>query len=151
MASQESTTRINRLQELVKNFTIDQLRYLAVRPFVRFNKEAAEAIGIAEETVCRWENKADVDEAVRLMVADGIILAAEILRRYVPQAAQELVTELGDIEVSMRHKAAKEVLDRGGLPAKQQMDVTSAGKPLFNLEEWKQARQERLTKAQDIE
>jgi len=130
MASQQTATQINHLQELVKNFTIDQLRYLAVRPFVRFNKEAAEAIGIAEETVCRWENKAEVDEAVRLMVADGIVLAAEIVRRYVPQAAQELVTELSDTEVSMRHKAAKEVLDRGGLPAKQQMDLTSGGEPL---------------------
>ena len=130
MASQESSTRINRLQELVKNFTVDQLRYLAVRPFVRFNKEAAEAIGIAEETVSRWENKAEVDEAVQLMVADGIILAAEILRRYVPQAAHELVTELGNIEVSMRHKAAKEVLDRSGLSARQQMDITSGGEPL---------------------
>jgi len=151
MASQQNATQVNRLQELVKNFTVDQLRYLAVRPFVRFNKEAAEAVGIAEETVCRWENKADIDEAVQLMVVDGIILAAEILRRYVPQAARELVTELGDLEVSMRHKAAKEVLDRGGLPVKQQMDLTSAGKPLFNLEEWKQARQDRLVKAQDIE
>jgi len=130
MASQESSTRINRLQALVKNFTVDQLRYLAVRPFVRFNKEAAEAIGIAEETVSRWENKAEVDEAVQLMVADGIILAAEILRRYVPQAAHELVTELGNIEVSMRHKAAKEVLDRSGLSARQQMDITSGGEPL---------------------
>jgi len=130
MASQQNATPVNRLQELVKNFTVDQLRYLAVRPFVRFNKEAAEATGIAEETVCRWKNKADIDEAVRLMVADGIILAAEILKRYVPQAAQEFVTELSDIEVSMRHKAAKEVLDRGGLPAKQQMDLTTAGQPL---------------------
>jgi len=149
--SQESSTTVNHLQELVKNFTVDQLRYLAVRPFVRYDKEAAAAIGLAAETVCRWENKADVDEAIKLMIADGIIVAAEILRRYVPQAATELVEELADSEVGMRHRAAKEVLDRGGLPAKQQMDVTSGGKPLFDLDKWKQSRQDRLSEADEIE
>jgi len=128
--SQESSSQVNRLQELVNGFTTDQLRYLAVRPFVRYDKEAAKIIGLAAETVSRWENKADIDEAIRLMVMDGIVVAAEILRRYVPQAATELVEELVDDEVGMRHRAAKEVLDRGGLPAKQQMDLTSGGEKL---------------------
>ena len=53
----------------------------------------------------------------------------------------------GDVQLS---KWWLQVMDPDFTP-KQQMDVTSGGKSLFDLEEWKRNRQDRLTEAQEIE
>ena len=121
---QAKSNEVNRLQELVQGFSLDQLRFLAVRPYLRSDREAARAIGRAAETVCRWENKADVDEAVRLMLTDGVVVAGEIMRRALPKAASEIVDELGHKQVAIRHKAAVEVLDRGGVVGVQKHEVS---------------------------
>ena len=112
MGKQEESTEIKRLQELVKGFTSDQLAYLAIRPFVRWDKDAAETMGVSPETISRWENKADVDDALRLMRLDGVIVAGEILRQHVPLAANELANQVAHRNVTIRHKAATEILDR---------------------------------------
>lgn len=124
MSEQAESIEINRLQELVNSFTSDQLAYLAVRPFVRWDKDAAEAVDLAKETVSRWENKADIDEAVRLMRMDGVIVALEILRRHLPRAAQEIVDELSHRNVGVRYKAATEIMDRAIGRAMQRQEVT---------------------------
>ena len=123
MTEQENAANCNDLEALVKTFTTDQLKYLSVRPFVRFDKEAAKAVSISPGTVSRWENKADVDEAVRLMTMDGLVVASEMLRRHLPQAAQEIVDELTHKSTDVRFRAAREVLDRGGLTTKQRHEV----------------------------
>lgn len=118
---------VNKLEELVKDFTIAQLRYIAIRPFVRFDRDAAKAIGVAPETVCRWEEKADVDKAVRMMALDGVTVASKIFERYLPQAAHEMVTELEHKRTEIRHRAAKEILDRGGLVIKRRLEHSGPG------------------------
>jgi len=120
--SQDKSSNINKLREITKQLTSDQLRYLAIRPFVRFDKEAAKEIGLAAETVSRWDNKSLIDEAVKLMAEDGVIVASEILSRYMPQAAREIAEELSHRRVDIRYRAAKEILDRGGLPAARQVE-----------------------------
>lgn len=136
VSSQESSKDINDLYALVKNFTVDQLHYITVRPFVRSNKEAAKRVGIAAETVSRWENKADVDRAIQLMILDGVVVASEMLRRYIPQATEEFIDELSNKRVDIRHKAAREILDRGGLPTKQHHEVSGlGGEPLFPIDD----------------
>ena len=122
METQPESSQVNRLQELINGFSIEQLQYLAKRPFVRYDKDAAKLVGVSPETVSRWGNKAEVDEAVLLMAADGVIVAGEILRRHLPEAAQEMVDELTSKRVDVRHKAAKEVLDRGGVSTTQKIE-----------------------------
>ena len=128
--TQSESTEVNRLQELLKTFTAEQLSYIAVRPFVRYDKEAAKQIKVAAETVSRWENKADVDEAVKLMLNDGIVTAKEILGRSLARAALELADELDHKSVSVRHKAATEILDRNMGKAGQHIDHTSGGEKI---------------------
>ena len=79
--SQDLSSDVNRLQSLVNDFTVDQMRYIAVRPFVKYDKDAAKEIGLAAETISRWANKAQVDEAVKLMALDGIVIAGEQRQR----------------------------------------------------------------------
>jgi len=116
---------VNRLQELLKLFTPEQLNYIAVRPFVRWDKDAAKQIGVAAETVSRWENKGEIDEAVSLMLNDGVLTAKEILGRSLAKAAIEITQELDHKSVAVRHKAATEILDRQlGKPG-QKLDLTT--------------------------
>ena len=123
-------TDTNRLDEILATLEPIQLQYLSVRPFVRYDKEAADIIGVNNATVSKWKNKADVDEAVRLMALDGVHVAMEILRRSTPKAAQELASELDHKNVSVRHKAATEILDRNMGKAIQKQDITSGGGPI---------------------
>jgi hypothetical protein len=119
--SQELSSSVN-LQDLIAAFTAEQLDYLAVRPFVKYDKDAAKIIGLAAETVSRWENKQDVDMAVRMMKADGVIVASEILRRHLPEAAMAVTKELKNKRADVRLKAAKEILDRGGVASLQRIE-----------------------------
>lgn len=122
---------VTRLEEILKTLTSEQLRYVAARPSVRYDYQAAEAIGLARETVARWENKADIDEAVRLMLMDGVKVAVEILRRNLARAASEIADELDHKGVNVRHMAAVEILDRVMGKAAQSLDVTSKGEKIF--------------------
>ena len=122
--SQQTSSQVNRLQEILEGLTTEQVRYVTKRPFVRYDYEAAKAVGVAPETVSRWKNKADIDEAVRLMCFDGVIAAGVLLHRFLPEAAQELVAELAHKRADIRQRAAKEILDRGGLPATSKTEVT---------------------------
>ena len=53
----------------------------------------------------------------------------------------------GDVQLS---KWWLQVMDPEFTP-KQKMDVTSGGKSIFDLDEWKRARQERLSEANEVE
>ena len=113
----------NRLEELLRTFTPIQLNYLAERVNVLYDYQAAEKIGISKQSISRWPNKADIDEALTLMLQDGVMVAREILRRSTAKAAQEIVDELEHRSVAVRHKAAKDILDRkiGTAPAKHEV------------------------------
>ena len=121
----------NRLQELLSTLSIDQLRYVAARPFVQYDKEAAQQAGISPFTVSRWHNKADVDEAVRLMVMDGVIVAGEIIRRHLPEAARVIAEQIRHRSVNVSYRASKDFLDRGVGAASQRIEHTGKdGVPL---------------------
>ena len=124
---------ITRLKELLTTFTPDQLNYVAVRPFVRFDYEAAKEIGISRETASRWDNKADVDEAVRLMIADGVHVAHEILSRSLAKAAKEIAEELDHRSVNVRYRAAMAIVERIMGKPLQPTDITSGGEPLKDV------------------
>jgi len=118
---------VTRLEEILKDLTPEQLKYISIRPHVKYDYQAAEKMDIARETVGRWENKPLVDEAVKLMLLDGVIVAGEILRRSLSQAAQELANELEHKRVDIRHKAATQILDRQMGKAAQPMEHTGKG------------------------
>lgn len=101
-----------RLEQLLKTFSANQLRFVAARSHFPSDKETAESLDIAYLTVRSWPNKQDINEAIKLMAHDGVIAATEILRRNLPKAALELADELEHKNVNVRHTAAVEILDR---------------------------------------
>ena len=126
---------VTQLQEILRTLTAEQLRYVSERVNCKYDYEAAEAIGISRETASRWTNKADVDEAVKLMVLDGVEVAREILRRSTSKAAQEIAEQLGHRSVNVRYKAAKDILDRniGNAPAKHEVTGKDGGDLIINV------------------
>lgn len=131
MCEQEKASQTNDLATLIKDFTVDQLRYLAARPYVRFDKDAAEQIGVSPITISRWKNRAEIDRAVSLIAADGILVTSEILRRHLPQAAQVIIKQLDSRNPMMQHRAAVDILDRAMGRAVQRSEISGpGGKPI---------------------
>jgi len=114
------STNVDRLEEILKQLTPIQLRYVEVRPFYKFDYEAADDIKVSKDTVSRWNEKEIIDEAVKLVMADGIILTKEILRRKSPKAARVMAELLEHRSEMVRFKASKDILDRnvGNAPEK---------------------------------
>lgn len=127
MSEQETSTQVNRLKEILVQLSPVQLEYLAVRPFVRYDKEAAAAIKIAPETVCRWDEKPLLDEAVALMKIDGIFVAHEMLKRNLPKAAKEIVEQLDHNTANIRYRAAMSLFELAGASAPQRLELTGRG------------------------
>ena len=138
------------LSGILKQLTADQLKFVAARLNARTDKDAAETIGIPSQTVYNWSNKSAVDEAVKLAQLDTIEVARERLRRLLVTAIDVVEDEMGE-DKKRRLDAAKEVFDRAGVAILQVLDITSGGKSIFDLEEWKRNRQDRLTEADEIE
>ena len=113
----------DRLEELLRTFSANQLRFVAARANFPSDKKAAEFLDIAYYTVRCWPNKQEIDEAVYLMAQDSIIVATEIFRRNLSKAALELADELDHKNVGVRHTAAVEILNRMMGKAVQPLDV----------------------------
>jgi hypothetical protein len=88
-----------------------QIRYVVARAETKTDKEAAEAIGISPVTVKNWDNKADVDEAVRQMHMDGVVTALEIRRRALARAMAVKVGALESDNEKIRQDAATELIE----------------------------------------
>jgi len=120
------------LPEILQTLTTAQLKFVARRVYLRTDKEAAEAVGIAPPTVYGWPNKDDVNEAVRLAQMNSVDVGRERLQRLVEQAIDVIEDEMTDDGLRSRDrlKAALEVLDRTGLEAGSRVDVVSEGQRL---------------------
>jgi len=116
----------NSLPEILKRLDAAQLKFVAVRMHVQTDREAAEAVGIAPQTVYNWSNKEEVNEAVRLAQLDTVEVGREQLRRLISKAIDVLEDKLDAGHLS----AVVQVLDRTGLEAKSGLDITSKGEKL---------------------
>jgi len=101
-----------RLEDLLKSFSTVQLRFIAARPYFTSDKDTAKYLNIPYLTIRSWNNKQEINEALRLMAQDGVVVATEIFRRNVTKAAQEIADELDHKSVGVRHTAATDILDR---------------------------------------
>ena len=80
------------------------------------------------------------------------LLAANlVLIENAESAARVITGQLESESESIAQRAAQDVLDRTAGKPQQKMDVTSGGKSIFDLDEWKRARQERLSEAGEVE
>ena len=117
----------NELTALLKTLNQTQIEFVIARLGTKSDKEAAETIGIAPWVAYNWPNKGDVNRAIQLTLLNSFEIAREKLSRLMPKAVGVLDEEMnGDKKL----KAACEVLDRGGLAVKGQLDVTTGGEKL---------------------
>jgi hypothetical protein len=137
MTNQESAKIRIELEAILNTLSLDQLKYVAVRPYVQFNREAAEQIGIRQEEVSRWKNRADVDRAVKLMAMDGVILAKTMRRRALAKAMQVKIEGLDDkTDKRLQQSIATEIIEwemgKATQPSELKADVTTRNEPDFD-------------------
>lgn len=116
-----------RLKEIMSQLNYNQLRYLSIRPNFSSDKDAAEEIELSEKTVYNWKEKELVKEALNLMASDGVIVASEILRRALPEAAAVKVAGIQSGDERIRQSSSTEVLDRGLGKPTQRTEVSGKG------------------------
>lgn len=112
----------SQLHSVCLRLTVDQLRFIIARLDCSTDKEAAESIGISPDTVSYWKRVGiPIDEAIKLLAMDGLVLAQEIIRRSVPEAAAVKRAGLKSEDERIRQSVATELLDRGlGKPTQKQ-------------------------------
>lgn len=121
-----------RVQEILSQATDSQRRYVRARLTYPDPAKAARSLGWNRTTPHKWKNFEDLEEAVTLMDAEIIDAAKERLARLIPVA-------LDALERAAKGKgapsvtAAKAILDRTGLPAQSNLDVTSGGEAIKAL------------------
>jgi len=111
------------LETILRQLSIIQLRYVVARAECKTDKEAAEMIGISPASVKGWDNKAQVDDAVRLMIYDGVMTAKELRRRSLAKAMAIKVSGL-DLEDDerLRQNVATEIIEGELGKPRQQTD-----------------------------
>lgn len=117
----------NRLAQIERQLSITQLRYLVARVDAASDKEAADMIGIKPSTVKTWNedgSKALIDEAVRLMVQDGIVTALELRRRNLAKAMAVKVKGLDSNDEKVRQNTATEIIEWELGKATQKSELT---------------------------
>ena len=144
---------VNELGLLLKELTPEQLSFVQHRLLSTSDAEAARRAGIARNTMLNWKaNGVPLDQIVQLSRLDGVEVAREKLRRLASRAVDVIEDEMEAKRGSPRRlEAALQALNRLGLEAKTGVDVTSGGKSLFDLEDWKRDREQRLSSVADME
>lgn len=117
----------DRLNEVIAQLTPNQLRFVVARQNFTSDKEAAEAIDLAPSTVYKWKPNTCVKEAIQLMAEDITSVAAAIRQRNLAKAMMVKVAALDNDDISIRQKAATEIIEwEMGKPA-QKVDATHQG------------------------
>lgn len=109
---QKPTT--DELDALCQELTVDQVRFVIARQEYSSDKAAGECLGISPHTIKDWKYRgAPIDEAVKLLALDGVIVARSIFRRNLAKAALVKVAGLESEDERIRQASATEVVDRG--------------------------------------
>ena len=144
---------MQQLRVLLEQLADAQLAYVFERSKANSNRQALINAGIPESTFYSWpkEEQDQLNELAQRLKRDRLLAAEMVLMDSVEDAARVIAGQLVSESESIAQRAAQDVLDRMTGKPKQQMDVTSGGKSIFDLDEWKRERQERLSKADEIE
>lgn len=118
-----------RVAEILETATDIQRRYVKARLVHPDVAKAARSLGIARSTPHKWPNLVELEEAVTLLYNDVIEAAKMALEDLALEAVRALKTALGDGGTASV-QAARAILDRIGLPAQSNVDVTSGGETI---------------------
>jgi len=144
----ENTTE--HLVEVIGQLTTDQMRFVVARQEHSSDREAAEAIEVSPETVKNWKRGGNtlIDDAVRLMAMDGIVMATEMRRRNLAKAMGVKVKGLDSESERTRQGVASEIIEWEMGKAKQTVDSMVSGPgggPVDVIIGWKQQDGDKAT------
>lgn len=118
------------LDALLGQLTAEQIRYVIARRESRSITEACAAIGMSRDVYYKsWtpDERALIDEAVRLMEHDGVVTAMHLRRRALAEAMAVKVAGLRSDEEATRQRVATELIEWELGKAKRTQDVNLAG------------------------
>lgn len=100
------------LERTIDDLAIDQIRFVVARQEFSTDKAAAESIEISPDTVKRWKREGvPIDEVVRLMVADGLVVAMHMRRRNLAKAMLVKIAGLDGSDDALRQRVATEIIE----------------------------------------
>ena len=132
-----------RISELINTLSADQLRFIAIRPDYKTDKEAAEAISLKPDTVYHWPSM--VKEAIRLLSLDRVATAQNLRRRHLIKAMMVKVRGLDSDNERIRQGVATEIVEGELGQAPQSIEHH------FNLKDWKEKRAQRMREIEGLE
>jgi len=116
------------LEALCQRLTVDQIRFVVARNEHSSDKATAEFLGVSPNTVKDWKYKgAPIDEAVRLMAQDGLIVAANVRRRNLAKAMLVKVAGLDSDDERLRQSVATEIVEWEMGRAQQSTKIEGTG------------------------
>lgn len=126
----------SRLEEIKGQLSPEQLRFLNERAFCRSDVEAAHNTGLNPQAVYNWPEKQLINEAVHLILADGVDMSRQILQRALADAARVKVAGLKSKKAAIAQASATEILDRFHGRPRQQSDINVNAGPLSIVLTW---------------
>ena len=134
------------LAAILDKLTIDQIRFVVARQEFATDREAALEIEMRPNTPAQWKHRGvPIDEAVRLIAVDGIVVAREVRRKALAKAMLIKTAGLDDENVRIAQGVATEIIEWEMGKATQRAELTGKdGDPLLDLAEWEHKRQERI-------
>lgn len=149
MTDQQLLTDANKI---LRHATPEQRRWVMFRLTSNTDKEAAKLAKVHPTTVSRWDNKADLDYAVALLLQKPTDAALDVLKETAIEAAQVLRSLLKEKDRHLRLKAANSILDRVGVSETQRHEFPEGiDVRIFNLEEWKAERVMRMAQIAQLQ
>ena len=121
----QEKSSFDELEQVLAELTVDQIRFVVARQEFSTDKEAAGEIGIKPDTVYQWKYKGcPIDEALRLMALDGVIVAKHLRRRNLAKAMAVKVAGLDSGDERIRQGVATEIVEWEIGKAKQTTEVS---------------------------
>lgn len=115
----------DQLEQVLDKLSIDQIRFIVARQQFSTDKEAAEEVGLKPDTVYQWKHKGvPIEDAVRLMALDGLVVAQHIRRKNLAKAMLVKVSGLDLDDERLRQTVATEIIEWEMGKAKQTTELT---------------------------
>lgn len=122
------------LEQILTQLSVDQVRFIVSRQGYLTDKEAAKSIGIRPNRISQWKYAGvPIDEAVRLMAADGLTIALHVRKRSVAKAMMVKVAGLDSEDGKLRQGVATEIIEWEMGKAAQPTDSQVSGEIVIRM------------------
>jgi len=112
------------LQEILSRASPIQIRWVMARLVAKTDAEAARRVGLTPPTVCQWENKAELDRAVNLLLQNAAMSALAMLEQGLIKAAGVLLDGLDASDPWVRLRSAEAIWSKAGPRPIERREVT---------------------------